>query len=81
MRMIYIPLDCAMQDGDIIITSGYSGIVPKGLVVGTVSEIKISENGLSKHALVSPVIDSEKLKTVYVIVDFDGKGSGFENAQ
>ncbi len=81
MRMIYIPLDCAMTEGDIIITSGYSGIVPKGLVVGRVDKTEIAENGLSRRAEVFPAIDCDKLKTVYVIVDFEGKGSGYEDAQ
>lgn len=81
MRMIYIPLDCAMTEGDVVITSGYSGIVPKGLVVGKIGGTEIAANGLSRLAKVFPAIDCEKLKTVYVIVDFDGKGSGYEDAQ
>lgn len=80
-RMMYIPLECNLTDGDIIITSGYSGLVPKGLVVGRVGEIEIAANGLSKTARVYPTIDADKLKTVYVIVDFDGKGSSFDDAQ
>ena len=78
IRMIYIPLDCEMTDGDVIITSGYSGLVPKGLVIGSASEIEIASSGLSKNAIISPSIDSNELKTVYVITDFDGKGSGYE---
>ena len=80
-RMIYIPLDCNLCEGDIIVSSGYSGLIPKGLVVGRVGEVEIAANGLSKTAKVYPTIDSEKLKTVYVIVDFDGKGQGFEDAE
>lgn len=78
VRMIYIPLECEMTDGDIVITSGYSGLVPKGLVVGTASDIVIAPSGLSKNATITPTIDADTLKTVYVITDFDGKGSGYE---
>ncbi len=78
VRMIYIPLECEMTDGDIVITSGYSGLVPKGLVVGTASDIVIAPSGLSKNAIITPTIDADTLKTVYVITDFDGKGSGYE---
>lgn len=78
-RMIYIPLECALDEGDIIVTSGYSGTVPKGLVVGRVGVPEIAPNGLSRIANVYPTIDADKLKTVYVIVDFDGKGSGYES--
>lgn len=80
-RMIYVPLDCNLTEGDIIITSGYSGLIPKGLVAGRVGDVEIAANGLSKTAKIYPTIDSEKLKTVYVIVDFDGKGMGFEDAE
>lgn len=78
LRMLYIPSDCRLEPDDIIITSGYSGLVPKGLVVGRIGEISIASNGLSKNAEVYPSVDSFELKTVYVIVDFDGKGSGYE---
>ncbi len=78
LKMIYIPLDCKLTKGDVIITSGYSGLVPKGLVVGSIGELEIAPNGLSKIAQVYPSIDASDLKTVYVIVDFDGKGKGYE---
>lgn len=78
VRMLYIPLDCELKAGDVCITSGYSGLVPKGLVVGTVGSIEIETNGLSKYARLYPTVDADQLKTVYVITDFDGKGSGYE---
>lgn len=78
VRMVYIPLDCEMQSGDILVTSGYSGLVPKGLVVGTAGELKAASNGLSKTCPVSMNVDVDSLKTVYVITNFDGKGSAYE---
>ena len=78
LSMIYVPLDCEMSEGDIIVTSGYSGLVPKGLVVGKIGETEIAPNGLSRIAEVTPSCDAAELKTVYVRVDFDGKGSGYE---
>ena len=78
LSMIYVPLDCEMSEGDIIVTSGYSSLVPKGLVVGKIGETEIAPNGLSRIAEVTPSCDAAELKTVYVIVDFDGKGSGYE---
>lgn len=78
LKMIYIPLECKLEKDDIVITSGYSGLVPKGLVVGRIGEIEIAPTGLSKTAVIYPLVDAADLKTVYVIVDFDGKGSGYE---
>lgn len=78
IRMVYIPLETQMRDKDIIITSGYSGLVPQGLVVGTAGETFIAQNGLSRSGLITPTVDPFELKTVFVITDFDGKGSGYE---
>ena len=78
IRMVYIPLECEMKSGDIIITSGYSGTVPQGLVIGIVGDTEIAQNGLSRSGLITPTVDPYELKTVFVITDFDGKGSGYE---
>lgn len=78
VRMVYIPLECEIKAGDILITSGYSGTVPRGLVVGTVDNTYIAGNGLSRSGDITPAIDPYDLKTVFVITDFDGKGSAYE---
>lgn len=79
VRMVYIPLECELSEGDIVIASGYSGNVPKGIVVGTVGEIAIASNGLSRVGIITPTVDPFEQKTVFVITDFDGKGAGYEN--
>ncbi len=78
VKMVYIPLECELKKGDIVITSGYSGTVPKGIVVGLVDETFIAQNGLSRSGYITPAIDASELKTVFVITDFDGKGSAYE---
>lgn len=78
VRMDYIPLECELSEGDIVITSGYSGTVPKGLVVGRAEGSYIAQNGLSRSAEIVPTVNPSELKTVFVITDFDGKGSGYE---
>ena len=78
VKLIYIPLEHEMQQGDILVTSGYSGTLPKGLVVGLAGEITPASNGLSAESVVSLTVDVPELKTVYVITDFDGKGSAYE---
>lgn len=78
VRMVYIPLDCELKTGDIVITSGYSGTVPKGIVVGLVDDTFIAPNGLSRSGYITPSVDPKELKTVFVITDFDGKGSAYE---
>ena len=79
VRMVYIPLECEMGSDDVVITSGYSGTVPRGLVVGTIGDTEIAKNGLSRTGLITPTVDPADLKTVFVITDFDGKGSGYDD--
>lgn len=70
--------DADIAVGDVIFTSGKSGLFPDDLMVGTVVEIYDDPNGLSKHALVKPAVDVFNVTTMFVITDFDGKGVPFE---
>lgn len=73
--------DADINPGDVIVTSGQSGLFPEGLIVGTVKEVYDDPNGLSKHALIEPAEDSFKITSVYAVVDFDGKGLSFDDIQ
>lgn len=57
----------ALNVGDTIITSGLGGNVPRGLLVGKIKEIKISDDRLFQKAIVSSRIKYSKLSTVFVI--------------
>ncbi len=70
--------DADIKEGDIIFTSGRSGLFPEGLLVGTVTEVYDDPNGLSKHALVKPAVDVFGVTSVFAVTDFDGKGIPFE---
>jgi len=66
-RMVNIPKTADVIVGDIIVTSGFGGIYPKGLVVGLVSELKNDTGGLLKVALLEPAVDFQRLEDVMVI--------------
>lgn len=53
--------------GDTIITSGISGVFPKGLVVGTVTEIKKGQDNFFSHIAVTPRADVMRLEEVMVL--------------
>lgn len=53
--------------GDQVSTSGMGGIYPKGLLIGNIEEIEMSEDELSKLVVVEPYVDFMKLSRVYVI--------------
>lgn len=67
-RMVNVPKNADIQEGDIIVTSGFGGMYPKGLVVGIVSSLENDEAGLLKIALLEPAVDFQKLEDVAVIV-------------
>lgn len=67
-----------IREGDIIFTSGKSGLFPDDLYVGKVLEVYDDPNGFSKHAVIEPAQDVRSVTSVFVITDFDGKGIPFE---
>ena len=67
-RMVNIPMVADVVEGDMIITSGFGGVYPKGIVVGTVSELKNAPGGLLKYAVIDTSVDFQRLEEVLVIV-------------
>ena len=63
-----------MQKGDILVTTGISGLYPPSIIIGEVVEIKYDEYDTSKYAVIKPFEDITSVVDVVVITDFDGKG-------
>lgn len=76
LRMIYLPRDAEVQVGDNVITSGLGGVFPKGLVIGTVADVKTEEYGLAQYAVIEAAADFEHLEEVLVILSDQGEGAG-----
>ncbi len=64
----------AVSPGGIILTSGIGGIYPKGLIIGTVSEVCESGYDLSNYAVIEPGVNVKEIEDLFVITDFDGQG-------
>ena len=67
-RMVNIARDADIIKGDKIITSGFGGIYPKGLLVGEVTDVVNEEGGLLKYAVLKTAVDFGRLEEVFVIV-------------
>lgn len=78
-KMIYIDKAHKIKAGDLVVTSGASGLLPKDYVIGTVKEVKTEESGLSCYAVIEPSVDSRQISSVVVITSFDGQGEGYED--
>lgn len=66
----YIPHEQSIEPGDIILTSGLGGEFPKGLVVGTVEEVRKHDVDPYQEATVRSPIDFTQLEYVFVIKAF-----------
>ncbi len=77
-KMSILSSETTITKGDLIVTSGSSGIYPRGLTIGTAQDIYREDHGVTLYAVVLPVSEITTLKNVYVITDFEGKGSVLE---
>lgn len=76
LRMNRIRMLADVQEGDRVITSGLAGIFPKGLLVGTVTNVVRERHELFQHAEIQPVVDFNRLEGVFVILK-EGGGADF----
>lgn len=66
-KIEYIPADLDLSQGDVIETSGMGGIYPKGIIIGTVKEVRQGESDLDKYAIVEPAVDLKRLSQVVIL--------------
>lgn len=78
--MTKIPAQNTMEQGDIIISTGISGLYPPSLILGEVVEIKYDEYDTSKYAVIKPYEDIKTVIDVVVITDFEGQGEISDSA-
>ncbi len=79
-KLELLPNDTGVQEGDIIVTAGTSGLFPKNLVVGTVEEVALEQSGITCYAVIRPVTEISEVKDVFVLTDFLGKASAREES-
>jgi rod shape-determining protein MreC len=62
-----IPYDKKVKKDSMVITSGFGGVFPQGLPIGTVVDVKIDQNGLNQTAYIKPSTDFYDIKNVMVV--------------
>lgn len=68
MELKYLDPSTKVSDGDVVVTSGRTERVPKGLVVGKVSDIHLDVAAAELNVDVTPLINLNSLRTVSVIL-------------
>lgn len=71
LLLTFIPLDDTLNVGDLVLTSGLGGNLPRGLVVGQVTEVIKRDVDTHQSARLRPAADFNKLELVLVITDFE----------
>lgn len=74
-RLSYLNKNSSAIRGDIVETSGLGGLYPAGIVIGTIKDISIDDNGLTKYAVIQPAVDFTDLKKVYVSINYASEES------
>jgi rod shape-determining protein MreC len=64
----YVPKAETIKMGDIVISSGLSGVFPKGLFLGVVTVVDKNDPGLFQKVQVAPYVDFAKMEEVLVLV-------------
>ena len=71
LKMTYLPENTELLTGDLVLTSGLTGIYPSGLVVGTIESLHTDPSGMSRYAVLVPYADLNSLVEVFIIKEFD----------
>lgn len=74
-RMYNLSASNSVSLGDFVVTAG-GGVFPKGLIIGTVVDVRSEKADVSVFAVVEPAADLENLREVMIITNFFGQGSG-----
>lgn len=62
--LAYITTEEAVRPGDLVLTSGIGGVMPKGLVVGTILRVDRDPGGLYWQAQIQPAVEATQVEEV-----------------
>ncbi|CAM3464665.1 MULTISPECIES: rod shape-determining protein MreC [Paenibacillus] len=68
LLMTRVAEDDPIAEGDKIISSGAGGVIPPGLIIGTVDSVQISQFGQSRTATITPAAKFEDWRYVIIVV-------------
>ncbi len=67
MALANVPRDTDVQDGDVVITAGTDGVFPRGLMLGTVDNVKRGQTAMFLSARVVPSVNLRRVEEVLVV--------------
>lgn len=74
LELYYLPEGGDLVPGDVIVTNGLGGVFPKGVTVGTVTEVsRATEEVNVRNATILPAVDFRHLEEVLVMVQTEAE--------
>jgi rod shape-determining protein MreC len=70
LTMEFLRQAAAVNEGDMVLTSGIGGDFPPGLVIGRVSAVESSRQEIFKNVTVEPLASLSRLETALVLTSF-----------
>jgi rod shape-determining protein MreC len=68
IKMNYIPQLEKISPGDMVISSGLERSIPRGLLIGKVTQVHNTSNGVWQTATIEPISNLDKLTIVSIII-------------
>lgn len=63
----YLPNTSSVMPGDVVVTSGTDATYPKGITIGTVTEVSLEAGAEGNYAVVRPAVDFQHIEEVLVL--------------
>jgi rod shape-determining protein MreC len=63
-----IPQEESLQTGETVVTSDFGGLMPEGLVIGQIVQIRRKDVDVLQEAVIEPSADMERLERLYVLL-------------
>lgn len=73
LLMQHVPQDETIQTGEIVITSDIGTLVPEGLVLGTVVQVRRKDVDVFQEAILEPAVDPAKLERLFIMGENRGE--------
>ncbi|NLE44850.1 MAG: rod shape-determining protein MreC [Chloroflexi bacterium] len=71
LHLDYVSQDEEVNEGDVVLTSGLGGTLPKGLIIGQVASVERVDYEMFVPIVVRPALDFSRLEIVMVITRFE----------
>ncbi len=67
-QLKYLQRTDDVQDGDLVVTSGFDGLFPKGFPIGKVTKVDKKSYGITQTVLLTPIVSTINIEEIFVVL-------------